>query len=421
MPADGIPTVRVLLCAYACDPDHGGEPGSGWHWAAALRDAGCEVVVLVPEHKRDTIEHRLDREPIDGLRFEFVPEPRVPLPLPRSSLRGQVRYVLWQVSALRRARAVVAGTSVDVVHHVTYGSLQGGSFLGRLDVPFVFGPVGGGQTAERELARWFGRSWRNERLRTSVTRIAGLLPMARSAVRRAAAVVVVNEDTADLARRIGAREVLPMLDVGLPPEFFPDDIRSGTPRSDSSPFRILWLGRVLPRKGLDLAIRAFDRADLADAELVVVGDGPRREDAERLAGTLGRAAEIRFTGYVPHAEIAEHLRAADLFLFTSLRDSGGSQLLEAAAFGLPLVVLDHHGAGELPDDMARKVAIAPPDALVDSLATTLRELAAAPETRADMGEAARRFALAHTWAEHARQMMGIYELAIGRAQTERAP
>lgn len=406
----------MLLSAFACDPRHGSEPGNGWNWASALAAAGCDVVVLVPEHARAPIEHEVANRQRARLRFEFVPVPGGRFVRHHTLLK--LRYLLWQIGASRRARRLVARETFDVVHHVTFGSLQGGSFLGRLGLPFVFGPVGGGQVSERELAPWYGRSWRVERLRTLFTRWAGMIPSARSAVRRASVVVVVNDDTAALARRIGARNVVPMLDAALAPEFFPDDGVTGTERRTDGPFRILWLGRALPRKGLNLALRSFEHADLPDAELVVVGDGPCLDDASRLAESLRCAPNVRFTGYRPRDEVRDHLRSADLLLFTSLRDSGGSQLLEAAAFAVPMVVLDHHGAGDrIPDDVARKIPITEPEPLVEAIGQTLRDLAGDPETRHAMAEAARRFALAHTWSEHARQMLAIYDDAVRGAAT----
>ena len=376
-------SVRVLLSAFACDPAHGGEPAFGWHWATSLAECGCEVEVLVPAFRRAAIEAELEGYPRDRLRFEYVPVPRVPIP--GFALREKARYVLWQVAVARVARARVAETDFDVLHHVTYGSLQGGSLLGRLGLPFVFGPVGGGQTAERELSSWFGRAWWGERLRTIVTRWAALLPLARSAVRRAEVVLAVNEETAALARRLGARSVVTVLDTALPSDYVPAErqppdvgaAEGDRPKDDlDRPFRVLWLGRALPRKGLNLAVRAFHAASLPRAELVVAGGGPCEADVARLVETLGCADRVTMLGQVPYARVPSLFQDADVFLFTSLRDSFGSQLLEAAAFGLPLVVLDHHGAADhLPDAAVRKVSIAPPDELVAALAGELRALA----------------------------------------------
>lgn len=411
--------MRVLLSAFACDPAYGGEPGFGWHWATSLAECGCEVVALVPTLRRGAIEAELERHPRDRLRFEFVPIPRVPMP--GSAFREKVRYVVWQIAVARAARAQVAEADFDVVHHVTYGSLQGGSLLGRLGLPFVFGPIGGGQTAERELASWFGRAWWGERLRTLVTRWAAMLPFARSAIRRAEIVLAVNEETAALARRLGARTVSVVLDTALSPDHLPEGVGAteGDGREDgrSHPFRVLWLGRMLPRKGLNLAVRAFHAAGLPDAELVVAGDGPCRADVARLADALGCADRVTMLGRVPYSRVPALFRDADVFLFTSLRDSFGSQLLEAAAFGLPLVVLDHHGAAyHLPDAAARKVSIAPPDDLVAALSCELRDLACDPEHRREMGDAATRFALTRTWPAAAREMLQTYKSAIRASQ-----
>ncbi len=108
-----------------------------------------------------------------------------------------------------------------------------------------------------------------------------------------------------------------------------------------------------------------------------------------------------------------------MLLFTSLRDSFGTQLLEAMAFGLPLVVLDHHGARDcVPVAAAIKVPIASPERLTLDLAAALRLLAFNPNRRAAMGTAGREFAEQHRWPEKARAMQQICDSILREATTE---
>ena len=90
---------------------------------------------------------------------------------PRSALRRVSArfgvydvYRRWQESALRHAERTPQ--QWDVAHHVTWASLHLGSMLWRLPVPFVYGPIGGGQTAPVSYWRQFGRQLPMETFRT---------------------------------------------------------------------------------------------------------------------------------------------------------------------------------------------------------------------------------------------------------------
>ena len=63
---------------------------------------------------------------------------------------------------------------------------------------------------------------------------------------------------------------------------------------------IVWLGRIMPRKGLTLALQAFDEVDYMPCRLVIVGDGPARVDAEELTRSSRRRSDIVFVGDAIH-------------------------------------------------------------------------------------------------------------------------
>jgi glycosyltransferase involved in cell wall biosynthesis len=82
-------------------------------------------------------------------------------------------------------------------------------------------------------------------------------------------------------------------------------------------------------------------------------------------------------------------RSADVFIFTSLRDSFGAQVLEAMGAGLPVVTLDHQGVGTfVPEKAAFKVPVKNPEETVAGLVEAIRTLMVSPELRAKMGRVA---------------------------------
>lgn len=126
---------------------------------------------------------------------------------------------------------------------------------------------------------------------------------------------------------------------------------------------VLSVGRLVPIKGharlLHGAFRAA--ANGHTAEVVILGDGPERERLTRLAGRL--EIPLRLPGFVPRAEVADWMRAADLLVFPSVRLPNGraegapTVLREAAAVGIPV-----HASGD-PAEISRAIATIRPRAI----------------------------------------------------------
>jgi glycosyltransferase involved in cell wall biosynthesis len=123
---------------------------------------------------------------------------------------------------------------------------------------------------------------------------------------------------------------------------------------------------------------------------------------------------VTFTGFLPHTAVVDKFRDANIFLFTSIRDTSGNVLLEAMAAGLPAVVISHQGAAEITTaETAIRVAPAHPDQVAEKLAEGILALARDPDLRARMGEAARQRVLeSFTWEKKAEAMLKIYRQAL---------
>jgi glycosyltransferase involved in cell wall biosynthesis len=238
-----------------------------------------------------------------------------------------------------------------------------------------------------------------------------LIPGVRAFATHTALILAGNRETAALADRLGARNVRMMLDVGLPDDFLPE--MPSTPRDPRSVLQLLWVGRVLPRKALDLALDVLEACAEIEVHLTVVGDDYPDQpviDRERVR-RLG--SKVTCTGTLSWSEVAEAYRHADVFLFTSLRDSCGVQLLEAMAFGLPIVTLDHQGAALLvPDDAGIRVRVCDPSETVARMAAAVRRLAQDPDLAAAMGKAAHAAARRHTWDQKVLSMLDHYAEVI---------
>ena len=364
-------------------------------------------VLAHPQH-RAAAERYLAEHPNPNLRLVWVTlPPRLDPWRPAHGEHGlRLHYLIWQHIARRAAEVIYASHDIDLSHHISWGTLSAPPLLWQLPVPFVWGPVGGGQTTPRAFLGYFGRGWPKEIARSIRVGLVARLPAVCQAARASALILATNRDTARVVARAGGRRVKLFPDAGIAPE----DRPAVMPRRRScSELTLLWAGRFEARKALPLALEALAQVRDVRVRLLVAGDGPLADEWQARALALGVRDRVRFLGRVPWREMHELFDAADAFVFTSLRDSFGAVVLEAMAHGLPVLTLDHQGVADIvPAACAIKVPVTAPAQTVAGLAAGMRTLAASAEVRAAMGEAAWLAAGRLTWSERARQVSAWY-------------
>ena len=401
------PAMKILLSAFACRPNAGSEPGNGWNWATYLAARGLEVHVLTAERYREQIEPTLAANPIHNLGFSYVHVPQV---LKRGS--EAIHYIFWQRYALTVAKKLLRQTPFVLAHHVTYGSVHVPSQLWRLGIPLIFGPVGGGQTAPPAMLKYFDDHKRKEQIRTACTHALRLSPLHRRWLRQMSIVFVANRDTLRVVQGQGCKRAILMSDAGLPESFFAPEPRRF--QESNCPIRLLWVGRMLPRKALPLALDALARVR-RPVSLTIVGDGLDPSYVKQMIDERKLVDRVTWQGRrLPWNEVRTSYLEHDALLFTSLRDTFACQLLEAMATGLPVITLDLHGAHDyVPEDAGLKVPVSTPDETVQNIANAIETYAGLPvQERNDMSHAAWRFAQDFEWSARAKVMEGMYRAVL---------
>ena len=202
-----------------------------------------------------------------------------------------------------------------------------------------------------------------------------VMPFVRSTYERAACVFVGSKYTlSGLSGRTKQRAVY-MPENGIDASRFNAEGRM--PPSRIKPFRILFVGRLVPYKGADLVVEAFASSRLlrCRAEIVVVGDGPQRRQLQVLAAKREVADRVTFVGRLPQPELPRYFREASIFAFPSLREFGGGVVMEAMACGLPCIVLDHGGPSELVSpDTGRTIRLASRKRMLNCVREHIEEL-----------------------------------------------
>ena len=408
--------MRILLSAYSCEPNRGSELGFGWNWAISLAERGHSVNVLTCAQSKAAIENEIKKKPIPNVCFHYIDVQEWSKKFMKGQFGVYAHYLLWQRCAL--TYFIRNKISVDIIHHVTWGSLAGGSKLWKLGLPFIFGPVGGGQISPRAFRKFLGNKWPQECRRAWTRKIIPYSPALRKLAQNAALILVTNSATYELAKRIGATRLLYFLDTGLAEDLFQ---RNFYRPNQKERLEVMWVGRIQAIKGLAIAISALKRALHAGAKLhlTIVGDGPLSTTIPALIKQYGVSDHVTWIGQVPWQQVLELYQTSDIFLFTSLRDSFGSQILEAMAFELPVIVLNHNGAKYfLPDDAAIKIEVTSPEKTINSIADAMDYLYKEPDARKELGKKGLNFARSNTWPIRAACMEQFYSSILNQEYGE---
>lgn len=397
-------SLNVLISAYACRPNLGSEPGVGWQTALQLSQTHYVWVITRPNN-RPGIEAELTANPNPNLQIVYVQAPGSRLGL-RS--RQQLHYYLWQIAAYQTAQRLHQQHHFDIAHHVTYVKYWSPSFISLLPIPFVWGPVGGGESAPDVFIPEFSlRGKLSEFLRNIARWLSEHGPFVCLTARRAALMLATTAETAQRLKVISSAPVSVYSQLGLTPAEL--SMLAQLPQS-AHPTHFLSIGRMLHWKGFHLSLAAFAQANLPKTvEYWLIGDGPERNRLQSLAQSLNIQDRVKFMSEMTREKVLHQLSDAIALVHPSLHDSGGFVCLEAMAAGLPVLCLDLGGpALQVTDQTGIKIVASTPTQTVTELAQAMSTLATQPTLRASLGQAGQQRAQDFNWTKRGAYFSQLY-------------
>lgn len=350
--------LRVLAIAYACDPARGSEYGVGWGWVNAIT-ADHDVTVITADFNAATIQNYLANQGDDGCphpRFVYVKNrpwhyrpSKLWLKIEESLAKPlmNLSYQDWLRCAFDEAKRELKQNHYDLVHLITFVGWRFPGKFYRLDLPFVWGPIGGMKNTPWKLLPIFGLRgaiyYAGRNLINSLQ--LHVLRGPRRALKAAdrGVIAATSEIQKELWKRFRTKSRV-VCEVGPPSVGAPKQMR----RESSEPLRICWSGQHLPGKALPLLLHAAAKLPKdVDYRIEILGDGPFRKSWQSAASRLGIHEVCSWHGWIDRNRSLDVMRASHVFVITSLKDLTSTVAVEAISLGLPVIALDHCGFADL--------------------------------------------------------------------------
>ena len=409
--------LKVLICAYACEPGKGSEPEVGWQWALQMA-LFHDVTVVTRANNRPAIEAAL--EPLRSRQEVpvFVYHDRGPLLLDfkRRFKAIKLYYLLWQKSAWELVEMLHKVHQYDLMHHVTFAGFRYPTAIWGHGVPSVWGPIGGIESVPTHLLPWHHLGSLLFEVIRNFNNLVQATPF-HVLPKRARATTLILASTPEMRRvfdKLGFVSRL-MPTIGLNPSELP----FAKKREPTGPLRLLYVGNIITLKGVDLALEALKASQTA-ATFTLIGSGNYLEAARRQARRMGLETRVTFAARLPREEVLKAYADFDVFLLPSLHDTGGYSVIEAMFNELPVICLDCGGpAVAVEAGCGTKVPLGARTKVIAGLATAIRRYDQERDAIRAEGKAARAAVLRkYEWNSKGAEMNECYQEALARFRTE---
>ena len=371
---------RVLLSAYQCGPGLGSVSQIGWEWYSRL---ARKTEVTLVTHIRNSDALKQAGAPLPGSEIVFIDTEWFAGPLYRTAARmfPRSQHAVFLISSLdffvydRQVVNVIRKRDVsgswDIIHAPTPVSPIAATRLHRLGLPLIVGPWNGGLASPSGFRKimqddsgWIYR----------IRDLGRLIDRGIGCTKRAEVILTATKATDESVPSAYRDRIRRMIENGVDLSVFHAN-GFVQPPSRTQALKVLFVGRLIPVKGVSLLLRAVDLVKReVNLQVTVVGDGPLRGEIEAEIAERELGAIVTMTGNLPLPQVSAHMQASHLFCLPSIRESGGAVLLEAMACALPAVAVNYGGPAEiLNGEVGLLLPSDGPESLIAALADVLRD------------------------------------------------
>lgn len=342
--------MNVLISAFTIGPYEGSEPGLGWQWITHIANYCNVFVICGDEYKKDVdCEYaKLPNKSNIFITYNNIPPKVIKMANNQGDWRFYYYLKQWEKKTYEIAKDICKKHHIDIIHHLNITAYREPGYLWKIDGPkYVWGPVGGMILCPIQYIKGMDtKIVLKYRLKNILNNIQFALDRR---VRKAAMrsdLVFFDSDTG--VRKFKQKFGIDGVQINETGCVIRESIDRAKVAGEGECLDLLWAGRFIPTKLLNLAIQAIAMVDRGKAiKLHILGSGSNQTEYKNLAKDLGVSDRIIWHGQVAHNEVEIMMRQSDLFFFTSVVEGTPACIMECITNGLPILCFDTCGFGPL--------------------------------------------------------------------------
>lgn len=370
--------LNILINAYAVAPNWGSEQGMAWNWIINI-SKHCRCFVITEGEWKKEIEDALKDIPQkDNIKFYYNPvsERIRKMCWNQGDWRFYYYYHIWQKKTLKIGKQICKEYSIDIIHQLNMVGFREPGLLWKIkEIPYVWGPVGG---MENIPIVFMNNSGIKTKLFALLKNCINTLqyryqPNIHKAIKSSNIIIsAVTGVEKILKKRYNKRTIL-IPETGINQDCIP--IQELTNKES---FDILWVGRFIHTKKLDLALKTIANIKHLDKiKIHIVGFGVNNEETKykKLAKDYGIENKCIWYGKLTNKDVHFLMQKMDILFFTSIMEATSTVVLEAIQNRLPIVCHDTCGFGcIINDSIGRKIELEYPQNSINNFSKIIEEL-----------------------------------------------
>jgi len=402
---------KVLIIAYACEPNRTSEPGVGWHFTKEISNS-FNTIVLTRKNNKNAIE-KVKNDKREFLYYDlpfFFKKLKKNLPL-----GTQLYYIIWQWGAYLYAKKLIENSniSVDLLHHLNFGIswITPPAFLFK--IPFIWGPIGGGDFIPLSfLKQMTYKSILQESFYYILNKF-NKISFFSFLTRKKAKVIIFRTSSAKQAFPFNKDKLYSIIS-----ETAYSDIIPKIDKTHNDYIHALCIGRMAYWKGFSLAVKGFHSfiQNGGKGKLELFGEGPELKKIKMYIKDNNLENYIFVRGFVINNDIKNKLKEASILLHPSFRDGGSWSIIESMSNGLPVICLNASGPKDMVTDKGGLlIDVISPNQVVEDIGKGLLELLNDPIKYKTLSiYAQKRINTEYTWKKRGEQMKKVYEDVLNK-------
>ena len=303
-----------------------------YHWAKKLAKKGHEIFVIT-----QSLQNQKSYEVIDGIKVLRVGSP---VSLSGTLPVGLFSNISFLIQSYFMGKKIIKENNIDLIHSNTYIPVISAQWCAK-KIPHIATIHDVYYTSKNN----FWKEWSKQKQISRLTKFLGPIIEKKIANTNVTLFHTVSEQSKQDIKALGVRKPIKVIPNGIDPAIY--DVTA-----EQKKFQAIYVGRLIFYKNIGVIIDAFDiiTKTIPSAQLVIVGDGPMRDQLSQKINKLGLEKNIHLKGNVSDEEKFKLIQESTTLVNPSMIEGFGIVVLEGFASGKPVLVSDSKPLSDLVED-----------------------------------------------------------------------